>query len=347
MEFWVGLYGMQSPRTHPRSLPAMYADLLEHAVLAERLGFDGFGVTEHHFWYDGYCPSLLPALAAVARRTRRIRLVPCAFLLPLHDPLRVAEQVAVLDQLSHGRVELAFGYGYRPEEYGGFGLEMKARGPRFSEAVEVLRGAWSGRSGFEGRYYRYPDGEVVPQPLQRPHPPMWLAGGSQAVTARRAGRLGLGYMAPAVSLPFDHVAALIAEYRAAAREAGVPAERVRVGAATDVAIAETRAAAQRIVDEDVMPVYAEQLAAFGFVRETDGTPVRELPPSHPVFQVLVDGIIAGTPADVIARIERFAALGIDVFVPRLVEANFQSERILAEMRLFAEQVLPHFRGGRR
>jgi alkanesulfonate monooxygenase SsuD/methylene tetrahydromethanopterin reductase-like flavin-dependent oxidoreductase (luciferase family) len=346
MEFWWGLYGMQSPRTLPRSHACLYQELLEHAREAERLGFDGFALTEHHFWYDGYCPSLLPVLGAVARRTERIRLIPCALLLPLRDPLRVAEEAAVVDHLSHGRLTLALGYGYRPEEYEGFGLEKKARGRRFGEAVEVLRRAFSGQTfSFEGQFYSYRDATALPAPLQRPHPPLWLAGGSQEATARRAGKLGLHYWAPAVALPLEHVARLIAAYRGAAHEAGVPPAHVKVGVATDVAIAETREEAQRIVAEDVIPVYAEQLAAFGFVRDAAGNPIRELPPDHPVFRILLDSFVVGTPQDVIAGIERFATLGCDVFMPRVVEANFRSRRILEEMRLFAERVLPRFRRG--
>jgi len=346
MEFWVGLYGMQSPRTHPRSFAQMYAEVLEHAVEAERLGFDGFGLTEHHFWYDGYCPSLLPVLGAIARRTRRIKLVPCALLLPLHDPLDVAAQAAVVDQLCRGRLNLAFGYGYREEEYDGFGLEKKARGARVSEAVEVLRRAFAEeRLSFHGRFYSYDDVQVPDKPFQKPHPPMWLAGGSQTATARRAGRLGLNYWVPGVALPLARAAELVAEYRQAAREAGVAAHGLRIAVATDVAIAESRAEAERIVAEDVLPVYAEQLVAFGFIRDADGKPLRELPPDHPIFQVLLESFIVGTPDEVIAGIERYRALGFDVFMPRLVEANFRGERIRGEMQLFAEHVAPHFRKG--
>jgi probable F420-dependent oxidoreductase len=324
----------------------MYGEVIRHAIVAEQLGFDAFALTEHHFWYDGYCPSLLPVLAAIARRTQRIRLATCALLLPLHHPLRVAEQAAVVDRLSRGRLELALGYGYRPEEYEGFGLEKKARGPRLSEAVEILRRAFrEERFSFSGRHYSFNDVAVVPKPVQKPHPPMWLAGGSQKASARRAGRLGIGYWVPGVSLPWSTVEELVAEYRKAADEAGIPRERQRIAAATDVAIAPTREEANRIMQEDVLPVYAEQLVGFGFVHDAEGNPVRELPPDHPIFQVLLQSFIVGSPQDVIEGIERYRALGCDVFLPRIVEANFRSERLLGEMRLLAEEVLPHFRRG--
>jgi len=241
----------------------------------------------------------------------------------------VAAQAAIVDHLSRGRLSLAFGYGYRTEEYEGFGLEMKARGTRVSRAIEAVR---EGFQAFE--------------PFQKPCPPLWLAGGSQAATARRAGRLGVHYWAPGVGLQHTQVGALVSEYRRAGAESGFAPHELRVGIATDVAIAETREEAQRIVSEDVLPVYAEQLVAFGFIRDADGKPIRALPPDHPIFQVLLGSFVVGTPDDVIAGIERYRALGCDVFMPRLVEANFRGSRILGEMRLFAETVIPHFAGMR-
>jgi alkanesulfonate monooxygenase SsuD/methylene tetrahydromethanopterin reductase-like flavin-dependent oxidoreductase (luciferase family) len=315
---------------------------MDHAMEAERLGFDGFALTEHHFWYDGYCPSLLPVLAGIAQRTKTIRLLPCALLLPLKDPLRVAEEIAVVDHLSHGRLTLALGYGYRSEEFEGFGLDKEGRGSRFSEMIEILRLAFAEETfSFSGKYYSYTDVSVHPKPLQTPNPPLWLAGGGHPATARRAGRLGISYCVAAVSQPFERVKELIGEYRSAAAEANVTPGRIAV--ATDVAIAETREEVDRIVAEDLLPVYAEQLVSFGFIRDEQGNTVTEIPPEHPVFQALMDSFVLGTPDEVIERIEAFRELDCDVFVPRLVEANFRNERILAEMRLFSDRVLPHFK----
>jgi alkanesulfonate monooxygenase SsuD/methylene tetrahydromethanopterin reductase-like flavin-dependent oxidoreductase (luciferase family) len=320
----------------------LYRAVIDHAVEAERLGYDGFALTEHHFWYDGYCPSLLPVLAAIAQRTETIRLLPCALLLPLRNPLRVAEEIAVVDHLCRGRLTLGLGYGYRSEEFEGFGLSKQGRGSRFSEIIEILRLAFGKRKlSFAGKYYSYDDVSVYPKPLQQPSPPLWLAGGGQAATARRAGQLGLSYCVAAVSQPFERVKELIDEYHDAAAEAKVAPGQIAV--ATDVAIAETHDEVDRILAEDLLPVYAEQLVSFGFIRDDKGNPVTEIPPEHPIFQVLMDSFVLGTPDEVIARIEAFRELGCDVFVPRLVEANFRNDRILQEMRLFADRVLPHFR----
>lgn len=344
MEFWLGLYGMQSPGTCPRSLPYLYRAVIEHAVEAERLGFNGFALTEHHFWYDGYCPSLLPVLAAIARRTNKIDLITCTLLLPLKDPLRIAEEIAVVDQLSRGRLSLGLGYGYRTEEFEGFGLDKKGRGTRFSELVEILRLAFTEENfSYSGKYYSYDDVSIQLKPMQTPSPPMWLTGGSYAATAHRAGRLGISYCVPASALPFERVKELIGEYHSAAAEANVAPGKIAV--ATDVVIAETREEVDQIVEEDMIPVVAEQLVSFGFIHDEEGNPVKEIARDHPFFEVLMGCSIVGTPDTVVERIESFHSMGVDVFVPRLVEANFRNERILQEMRLFAERVLPHFGQG--
>ncbi len=346
MEFCVGLHGMQSTRTRPRSFTWMYNEVLRHAVEAERMGFDGFALTEHHFWYDGYCPSLMPVLAAMARRTERIKILPLALLLPLRNPLRVAEEIAVLDQLSHGRLALGFGYGYRTEEFEGFELDKKARGTRFSEQIELIRAAFANeRFSHDGKYYSHTDVSLSPKPVQQPHPPFWLAGGFQAATARRAGRLGISLCVAGTGQSLEQMEALIGEYKTAANEAGVPKSDQKIGVAVDTLIGETQADIDRAIAEDIVPVYSEQLVAFGFVREDDGTPVRDLPPDHPAFQFLLDSFVIGTEDKVVARIKEFESLGASTFFPRLIEANFHSDKILKHLKLFSDRILPHFRGG--
>jgi alkanesulfonate monooxygenase SsuD/methylene tetrahydromethanopterin reductase-like flavin-dependent oxidoreductase (luciferase family) len=343
MKFWLGLYGMQSPRSFPRSLAWSYSEVVRHAIEAEKLGFDGFGITEHHFWYDGYCPSLFPVLAAIARRTNKIGLLTGALLPLLRDPLLTAQEMARVDQLSRGRLLLGLGYGYRPEEYEGFGLEMNSRGPRYSEAVEVLRLAFSGEPfSFDGKYYNYQKASISPGAFNGRCPPMWLAGGGHEATARRAARLGLSYWAPGSGLPVEQVELLIKAYKDTWHEVGHPPELARFGVATDVAIAESAEQAEEIVTEDLLPVFAEQLAGFGFLKDDEGNAVREIPDGHPIFDMLRSTFCTGTPDQVIESIEAYHSMGCNMFMPRIVEANFRSERILAEMKLFAEKVIPHF-----
>ncbi|MCZ7526783.1 MAG: LLM class flavin-dependent oxidoreductase [Acidimicrobiia bacterium] len=190
MKIIAGPFGIQSPGSYPRSLPDLYEAQIEYAQAAEELGFDGIALTEHSFWYDGYCPSLLPTVAAIGERTKSIGLMIGALLLPQHDPLKVAEECAVVDRLSGGRLILGFGAGYRLEEFLGHGVPEGRWGARLFEAMEVVRLALTQeRFSFSGEFYRYEDVSVATRPLQR-DPDLWVCGGVKPWAARGAGRRG-------------------------------------------------------------------------------------------------------------------------------------------------------------
>ena len=347
MEFGVGLWGMQRPHLAPRGHVRMYEEMLEHAALAEEVGFDAFFLTEHHFWYDGYCPSLLPALGAVARRTHRIGIGTGALLLPLHDPLRVAEDAAVVDVLSGGRLILGFGLGYRPEEFDGLRTQKRTRGDRAVEEIQIIRKAF-GEEAFShvGAHYRYENVRLVPRPVQRPHPPIWFAAGTALATARRAGRAGLPYW-HATATTLDMVANRIEEYRRAASEAGFPPEAQRVALTRDICIAETQAEAEQIMWQERVATYEEQLVGFGFILDEQGRPLSELSRDLPVFDRILRSLIVGTPDRVITEIQRYVPLGIDLFVARLLSAAFDPQQIRRWIKLFGREVIPHFRAGGR
>jgi len=190
----IGLFTAQLPSASARSFAQEYAETLELIRLSEQVGFDSAWVSEHHGSSDGYLPSLLPMLAAFAAVTERIALGTGVVLTPLHDPIRLAEDAAVVDQLSAGRLILGIGNGSREEEFRMFGLTMNDRGLRTEETIEVLRRAWSGRRfSFEGRTLRYDRVKVTPPPARPEGPPIVL-GGYARRAVERAGRLADGYV---------------------------------------------------------------------------------------------------------------------------------------------------------
>lgn len=190
----LGLFTGQVPARSDRSFAREYADTLELVRLAEQIGFDSVWVSEHHGSSDGYLPSLLVMLAAFAAVTERIALGTGVVLTPLHDPIRLAEDVAVVDQLSGGRLRLGLGIGWREEEFRMFGVPMAERGLRTEETVEILRRAWSGeRFSYGGHAYRYEDVRVTPPPAREGGPPIYLGGYADAAV-RRAGRIADGYI---------------------------------------------------------------------------------------------------------------------------------------------------------
>src|SRR5437870_4445132 len=164
----IGLFTGQIPSGSDRTFAEEYRDMLELVRRAEALGFDSAWVSEHHGTSDGYLPSLLTMLAAFAALTERIDLGTGGILTPLHDPLRLAEDAAVVDQLSGGRLILGLGLGWREEEFRMLRIPKKERGRRTVETVEILRRAWTGeRFSFEGKVFRYDDVRVAP-PAYRP-----------------------------------------------------------------------------------------------------------------------------------------------------------------------------------
>ena len=190
----IGLFTAQLPANSERTFEQEYRETLELVRLAERVGFDSAWVSEHHGSSDGYLPSLLAMLAAFAAVTERIELGTGVVLTPLHDPLRLAEDAAVVDQLSGGRLILGIGNGWREEEFRMFGASRAQRGARTEETIEVLRRAWTGRRfSFEGQTLRYDRVQVTPPPARPGGPPI-LLGGYDRKAVVRAGRLADGYV---------------------------------------------------------------------------------------------------------------------------------------------------------
>ena len=182
--FGVGLY------TGQRAGGATYRDAVPLAVAAEEAGFDSFWVTEHHGLPDGYLPSPLTLLAALAPATTRIELGTGVLLAPLHHPLRIAEDAAVVDQLSGGRLILGLGIGYAAHEYRSFGVDPATRGSRLAALVGALRRAWTGEP-FSCAELDLDDVCVTPAPARAI--PIWL-GGYAAAAVRRAGRIADGHL---------------------------------------------------------------------------------------------------------------------------------------------------------
>ncbi len=169
MKFGIGYYSLQSPPHNPRDHKDLYSEMLEEIVAAEDRGFESAWLTEHHLLGDGYCPSLLVTAAAIAARTKKVRIGTGIYLMPLHDPIRTTEDAAVVDLISNGRLILGLGLGYRQEEFDVFGRSLKERKGRMEESIEILNKCWSeDEFSFSGKYYNYENINVTPKPVQNP-----------------------------------------------------------------------------------------------------------------------------------------------------------------------------------
>jgi alkanesulfonate monooxygenase SsuD/methylene tetrahydromethanopterin reductase-like flavin-dependent oxidoreductase (luciferase family) len=202
MHLGYGLFTAQHHPTDQRSDVEIYREIVELAVEAERVGLESVWTSEHHFVDDGYMPSQLPVLAAIASRTERIALGTGVLLAPMFDPLHLAEDAATVDVISNGRLILGLGIGWRDEEFVGLGGAEGHKGRRLEAIIEVLRQAWSDGlvTGDDRGIYHYPDHgfNVTPKPARPAGPPIWIGAGAP-VAVERAGRVGDGYISSSAS----------------------------------------------------------------------------------------------------------------------------------------------------
>src|SRR6185437_11257226 len=174
-----------------RSVPlnSVYETALERFSIMDQTGYDAVWLAEHHFSSFSICPSVHMMGTLAAARTKRLRIGTAVSLAPFYHPLRLAEEVAFLDVLSGGRVNWGAGRGFARVEFTAFGVPPEESNSRFHEAVDIVLRAWTDeRLTFTGQHFRFEDVEVLPKPAQQPHPPVWLAAGSEGAIEWAAGR---------------------------------------------------------------------------------------------------------------------------------------------------------------
>ena len=338
----IGLFTAQLPASSKRSFEQEYRETLELVRLAERVGFDSAWVSEHHGSSDGYLPSLLPMLAAFAAVTERMELGTGVVLTPLHDPLRLAEDAAVVDQLSGGRLILGIGNGWREEEFRMFGASRAERGARTEETIEVLRRAWTGRRfSFEGRTLRYDRVKVTPQPARPGGPPI-LLGGYDRKAVIRAGRLADGYITDETGP--DEVRSNLALVDEGATSVGRDPNELSVVLLQN---------AFAWSDGDPWPLIrdglVQQLGTYAAWGQAADTPeIDRLEPTVPSEEDLRLSTPAGTPDEVArALLSTMRAAGDrDVhLVVRLHYPGMDLDTAARAVELFAAEVVPVLRSG--
>lgn len=191
----VGYFPCTQDPPDGKNISKVIDELMEQAMLCEKVGFDGFYFTEHHQQEDGYLPSPVLLSGMVGMKTDRIKVGTCVLLSPLYHPIRLAEDIAVVDQATKGRMVAAMGIGYQPSDFDAFGVSIKERAARTEESVEILRKAWTGeRFSYASRFHTIDDVMVTPAAYQKGGPPIWLAGWVPA-GLKRAGKMGDGWIA--------------------------------------------------------------------------------------------------------------------------------------------------------
>jgi len=217
------VYDFRNPPDSGIPTERLYAEILDQVAWIDTLGLDLVWFTEHHFVDDGYLPSWTPVAGAMAARTSRVRFSSDICLLPFQHPVRLAEDLAVLDNLSGGRIEMGVGMGYAPHEFRGFGIPLPQRLSRMEEGLEVLTRAFTGeRFSFHGTRYHFDDVVIRPRYVQPGGPPLWIA----AMSARGAARAA---RFDAHLLPQGERSQVLDPWREAVRAAGRSPDSRRVG----------------------------------------------------------------------------------------------------------------------
>jgi alkanesulfonate monooxygenase SsuD/methylene tetrahydromethanopterin reductase-like flavin-dependent oxidoreductase (luciferase family) len=326
------------------------ADILDEAIYAEAVGLHSAWIGEHHFSTLGVlsCPDLV--LAQVAARTRRIRLAPAVTVLPLHHPIRVAEQWATLDLLSGGRVDFAAGRGYDRREYKPFNVSFEDNQSIFEEGMALVRRLWTSdeRISHHGKHYHFDDVAITPKPVQRPIP-MYVASFSQP-SIELAGRLGSGLIvAPfAAAMTFGGLQQVADLYHATCAKHGQTPKRLMCSYFTHFADNPAQEAAARARQ---IRYYKEcVIAAF------PGDP-KTAPPSYRYFIDMVDrlqkvrpenltenSVLVGKPQQMIDTLKKVEAAGVAEVILYVNVGLKPHAQVKDEMARFMAEVAPAFRG---
>tara|TARA_B100000945_G_scaffold315946_1_gene315986 strand:+ start:325 stop:1299 length:975 start_codon:yes stop_codon:yes gene_type:complete len=304
----------------------VYSATVEQAVLADKLGFDHLWFSEHHFLEDGYLPAFQPLAGAIAARTTQIRISNDIALLPLYHPVRLAEELAVLDHISNGRMEFGIGMGYVPKEFEAFGVPLKNRVSMTDEAIEILRLAWKDEPfSFKGKRYELSNINVYPKPVQPLGPPLWIAAMKEP-GALRAARFETNL------LPQGRREDVLDPWRNELKAQGKDPNDYRVGIIRSVYVTDDKERDWPVIREAErfrMGVYntfmAETPDEYGW-GSGDGIP---------------QNVIIGTSSEVISQLKAFIdAYGITDIATSGLPPGIDPEFMAANLERLAREVIP-------
>ncbi|HTT77467.1 MAG TPA: LLM class flavin-dependent oxidoreductase [Candidatus Binataceae bacterium] len=322
----------RNPPGSGKTSATVYAENIELFTWAETLGFSAAYIFEHHFTDDDYMSSPLIAATAIAARTKQMRVGPDIAILPLYDPVRVAEEGAVLDLISNGRLDFGAGLGYRPEEYAGYGIDINRKGSRANEALQIIRRLWQGETvAFHGKHFNIEGAKLSPRPVQQPNPPIWVGGFSRAA-ARRAARYGDGYIGPSSRAIYEM-------YLAELRAAGKDSTHARV----------MGGGLWLIVTDDPDRTFAacapHLLYWFNsYSKWFEGTDTSPWPHFENAEALLASGLAnVVTPEAAVNLIkERIAEVPMEMHTMMLSPPGIDLKFVQTSLELFASKVMPHF-----
>jgi flavin-dependent trigonelline monooxygenase, oxygenase component len=346
MDFYLFLPGQWWDRKKP--VRQLYEEMLEQAVLAEQLGYDGIWLAEQNLVSFLAAPDPLQLAAMIAQRTERIRIGVAVFVLPFHHPLRLAGAIAQIDQLSGGRFDVAVGRGASAYQMRQFQAELEQDDSRerFAEHLHIMVDQWTAEDGLshDGRFFSYPNATVLPPPMQLPHPPLWIAALSPP-SMEWAVKLGFDsdFIFSPFREPFSHVEDVYGGFLRAMAEQGRPRSGARFGVNRMTYVGEPEDTHDvlryvlmnnRVVDQQLANV--ERVSGGDYAVE------------HPVkkdefgLEEMHANIAFGGVEEVREKLARYEELGIDMF-SAWHNVGQTHEQVVRSMELFAREIMPGFR----
>ncbi len=319
------------------SLGEQLEDRLKLIGVLDAEGYYAYHVAEHHSTRLGMAPSPSVFLAAVAQRTRRIRFGPLVYVLPLHHPLRLYEEICMLDHLSGGRLQLGVGRGGALLEHQRYGIDPATAQAMYHEAFAVLMQACKAEVvNFDGRFYRFKDYVAVAKPVQRPHPPLWYgAPNADAVPWAVTRGINVISLGPA-SRARDIASRYRSEWAAAGRKSG---DLPMIGISRHIVVAETDEEARRIAVEAYQP-WRDALEQL-WQRSHTAFPLAAAYPHHFGELVAIGHGIAGSPATVLTYLKELTReTGVNYVACHMIFGTMRFEAAATSLRLFARQVVP-------
>ena len=315
-----------------------FAESVEQMVIAEEYGFDTTLVSEHHLVDNGYFPAPMVTGGAIAMRTKKMRIGSGVLLLPLWDPLHVAEHGAILDIISQGRFTLGIGQGYRKEEFEAFDVPLTERPRRTREGVEAIRALWTNPvASYHGKHYRYENVTLRPLPTQKPHPPIWIAAKMRSAV-RLAARVGDAWFADPIT-PLAVLKERMASYKEVLREVGKPDGGFEFPLMREVYCAETDEKAWADAWEPMLYIYREYLQ-WGHMLDEEGKSVA--PGDERALALLRGRFIMGSPETCIRECEKYRReLGVTNLIMRMKAPGIPSAKVKSSIKLWGEKVMPH------
>jgi natural product biosynthesis luciferase-like monooxygenase protein len=329
-----------------------FAQCLSVSERADALGFNSVKTVEHYFHdYGGHSPNPVVLLSAIAARTKNLRPITGAVIPAFNHPIKLAGELAMLDNISQGRLDAGFGRAFIPEEYAAYGLSMADSREMFEEGVAAIKRLWTeDRVTHRGRFWQFEDVHSMPRPLQKPHPPIWVAAITTEESFISAARNGYHIMIVPYAGGLDHCSEMVKIYRQAWRDAGHPPGAEQVQMSFHAYLAETHdAAVQGFIPamRTYLELFAEAVSGWSGLQSN----------SYPGYEKLVAAIsaqtpednldkgyaFAGTPDEVVEQVQRMRELfGEHEPSLQVTFSGITDEEAFRTVDLFARHVMPAF-----